>query len=206
MREAFFEETAKVENEQSADKKYIVYNGLSIFFYVIFGIFVTVVLYFGGVVWDSIEHAEGNVLVIVVNILGVVLPAAVFLFLGLLFYKLKVKAYTEYDYSIVSGTVSFARIIHNSKRKSVANMDCKEIERVGVYEGESYKKYLTREGIKVIRLFSTKTPAEGKKYYYLATNFEGVKTLFVIECSRPFLKTLFLFVGRSCIDREVIEK
>lgn len=192
MKEIFYEESAKIQNEKSAKIKYYTFKIVSITFYVMMGFWFFIFFNFTPVE----EFTKGN---IVVNIIMILLPLVFLFFSGFLFGKIKNKFYVDYDYAFVSGSVRIAKVIKNIKRKPVIKFDISAIEKMGKYGSETYAQYEKTPGIKKSILTSNMTPADGKDFYYLVVNVDETKNLLLMECSETFMVTILKYGNNKMI-------
>lgn len=191
MREVFYEECAKVKDEAKARRKYVLLKSVSIVFYVLAALWTILVFYaydFGG---------EGS---LVFKILFVVIPLVYFIFSGIIFGKFKNGARVDYDYTIVSGTVRFSKVMNDVKRKHIASFDCSAIERIGKYGSDTFSRYSAMPNKKLDVLTSNFKTADAGSLYYIVANVSGVKYVFVLECTERFISNILAFVNRTVIE------
>ena len=193
MREIFYEESVKVQNEKAETRKFNMYKTISTILYVLAGIW-AIMIYF---TLDTRIFTEGSVLL---GILYVVVPLVMFVGGGILFGIFKKKFYVEYDYTFVSGSIRIARVIKNYKRKPLLMFEARDIERLGKYDSETYYKYESMPGIKKTILTSNRTPSENKDFYYIVVNCEGEKKLLIIESTEIFLVNILQFAKRTILE------
>ena len=108
MQDVFYEECAKIQNEKTSKNKYYFIKTFSVISYVLAVVWVIIVFYgfdFSG---------EGLLL----KIIFVLLPLVMFILSGIFIGRIKDKMYVDYDYTFVSGSIRFSRVIKNIKRKT----------------------------------------------------------------------------------------
>lgn len=195
MQELFYEETAVVSNARPAKIRYYIIKTFSVISYVL------------AVVWLVINITlfplEGNVLL---NILFVAVPFAVFLASGILLGRIKDKFYVDYDYTFVTGSIRFSRVIKNVKRKSVLIFDTHNIEKIGRYGSNTFLRYAAMPNKKQIHLTSNVEPAEGKDFYYMVVNVNAQKYFLILECSELFLVNILKFTGKLVFEDDFFNK
>lgn len=195
MQEVFYEETAAITNAGPAKTKYYVIKTFSIISYVI------------AVVWLLINITvfplQGNILL---NILFVAVPFALFLASGILLGRIKDKFYVDYDYTFVTGSIRFSRVIKNVKRKNVLVFDTHNIEKIGRYGSNTCARYAAMPNKKQIYLTSNVEPAEGKDFYYIVANVNGQKYFLILECSESFLVNILKFTGKLVFEDDFFNK
>ena len=95
------------------------------------------------------------------------IPLALFLVSGILLGRLKDKFYVDYDYTFISGTIRFSKVIKNIKRKFIVSFDTSDIEKIGKYGSETYKRYSIMPGVKTQILTSNNVAEDNKEFFYI---------------------------------------
>ena len=189
MQEVFYEETAAVQSTGSAKTKYYIVKTLSVVSYTIAIIWLIIsVMFF---------PTQGNVLI---NILFAAIPFVLFLASGIVLGKMKDKLYVDYDYTFVSGSIRFSRVIKNVKRKGILKFDTSNIERIGRYGSDTFERYILAREKKKMILTSNQTPDDGKSFYYIVANVGGIKYIFVLECTETFISYVIRYSNRTVIE------
>lgn len=198
MQDIFYEESSKTREERSAKTKYYIFKTLSIISYVFFGIwlFLVVMLY----------QFKGSAGQIILGLLFALLPAAMFLASGILLGKFKDKFYVDYDYTLISGTIRFSKVIKEIKRKHIVSFETSELEKIGKYGSELYEKYSLMPDVKTVILTSNVTPDENKDFYYMVVNKDGEKKMYVIECTETFIVNVLKFSKRTVVDEALTRR
>ncbi|MBQ6922448.1 MAG: hypothetical protein IJQ66_05095, partial [Clostridia bacterium] len=101
MQDLFYEESVLTQNERSEKTKYYVFKTFSVVSYVI-------AVVWGIVMLMTFPFGSGNVLI---NILFVLIPLALFIASGIIIGKFKDRFCVDYDYTFVSGSIRFSKII-----------------------------------------------------------------------------------------------
>ena len=192
MQELFYEESSKTREERSAKTKYYIFKVLSVISYVFFGVWLFLFLMF--------YEFKGSIGQIILGMIFALLPAAIFLASGILLGKFKDKFYVDYDYTFVSGSIRFSKVIKEIKRKHIVSFETSELEKIGKYGSELYEKYLLMPDVKTVILTSNVTPDENKDFYYMVVNKDGEKKMYVIECTETFIVNVLKFAKRTVID------
>ena len=122
---------------------------------------------------------------------------------NLLFAKAKERLYVDYDYSILTGTVSFSKVVGNTKRKKIITIDISNIERIGKQTNSAYNNYAKMPDMIKKTLTANSEPSEGKDFYYIFFNAEGNKHLYIIECTRTFISNLVRFTRNIVLDGDI---
>lgn len=195
MQEVFYEETALTQNEAPAKRKYYVakiFMVVSYVFAVLWGI-----LSFTFII--DVKH-------LLSSLIFALIPLAMFIASGIVLGKFKDKFYVDYDYTLITGSLRFSKVIKNYKRKHIINFDASDIEKMGLYGSESYERYSLMPELKAKILTSNETPCDGKDFYYIVANFGGDKHMLVLECSETFIVNILKFTNRSILDPELVKK
>lgn len=191
MQELFYEESAEIINKKSATTKYNIFKTISIVSYVLCIIWAVIIL--------TIYPLSGNVLV---DLIGILFPFLAFLPVGIIFGKTKNRYYTEYDYTFVTGSIRISKVIKNYKRKFLLKFETSAIEKMGKYGSKTYMKYESMPGINKLILTSNYQAAEGKDFYYLTINHNGMKKLLVFECSELLMVNILKFSNKTIVEED----
>lgn len=189
MQEVFYEESARQQDAGAGKTKYYIFKTLSIISYVFVGIWVFLFVNF--------FVYEGNILL---NIIFALIPLAMFLVSGIILGKVKDRFYVDYDYTFVSGTLRFSKVIKNIKRKFIVSFECSDIEKIGKYGSETCNRYSLMPNVKKQILTSNDTPEEKKEFYYIVANTGGDKKMYILECTETFIANVYKFSKRIVLD------
>ncbi len=198
MQELFYEESSKTREERSAKTKYYIFKVLSVISYVFFGVWLLLFIMF--------YPFSGSAGQIILGMVFALLPAAMFLASGILLGKFKDKFYVDYDYTLISGTIRFSKVIKEIKRKHIVSFETSELEKIGKYGSELYEKYSLIPDVKTVILTSNVTPDENKDFYYMVVNKDGEKKMYVIECTETFIVNVLKFSKRTVVDEALTRR
>lgn len=198
MIETFYEESTGIADEKKERSKYNLFKIISIVFFVLLGLWVFFIFFF-----FDFSVAGQNVLG---TIIFIALPIIGFCGSGVFFAIMKNKYCIDYDYTFVSGSVRFSKIINNVKRKSICKFDASDVMLIGNYGSEEYERIEKTPQIKKILLTSNKQPAEGKDFYYIYATVDGNKKLLLLECTESFLINFIKYRGRGVIEKDFGKK
>ncbi len=190
MQEVFYEESASILNAKSASFKYNLLKTLSILSYVVLGIWLFVVIMF-------YEFNPKNILL---DIILLLIPTALFFVSGFILGRFKNKFYVEYDYTFVSGSIRFSKVIKNYKRKFIIKFECSDVEKIGRVGSETFEKYYSMQSINKSILTSNDEAGEGKDFYYIVVNTNEDKYLFILECTQTFLVNILKMTNRTVLE------
>ncbi len=189
MQEIFYEETTALVNEKSAKRKYNIYRTISIIAYVLAAV-MFFFMWFG-----SLEN-------ILAFVLFCVVPPILMLAFAIFAGRLKYRAYVEYDYTFVSGSLRIAKVMYHVKRKPLLKFEVADIFQLGKICSETYQKLSEAPDIKREIYTSNDEPGEGKDYYYLAVNLKDGKKLLVLECTETLLVNILKFAKKGIVEKD----
>ncbi len=189
MRDIFYEETVEIVKRDSAKRKYNLFNFLSVLSYVacVLCLIILTFIPLGGISF---------------YLFGV-LPVVIFFVGGVLLGVARDSFYVEYDYRFLSGEVIISRVINAKKRKKGVSFRCVDLERFGVYNSETYKKYQVMTNIYKSIMTSNVYPEKNKDFYYVVYNDKDKKRLIVIECTKQFVVYMMSFCNKFVFDEEL---
>ena len=102
---------------------------------------------------------------------------AVYLF----FYRDKLR--TEYEYTFTNGSLDFAMVFNNRKRKPLGSLNVAKVDAFGKVESGSFHRHSNTPGIKHLRWFLNR---EAELYYFVFSK-NGQKSLLVFEPSEEMV-------------------
>lgn len=120
----------------------------------------------------SLEFSVPNV-VITVLFIGM----AVYLF----FFRDKLR--TEYEYTFTNGTMDFAMVFNNKKRKSLGSLNIQKVDAFGKVQSGSFRRHTSGNDVKHLRWFLNRDA----DLYYFAFSKEGKKSVIVFEPSEEMV-------------------
>lgn len=125
----------------------------------------------------------------------------VFLILFMLYLKfVDGRINASYDYTFISGTIRFNKIIRNKKRKHVCHFEHTDVIKVGKMDSDSYHDILSSYKGKIVYLCANKN--DDKDYFYIYANGLDKKTLYVLECTDEFIKYIVSYAGNNVLEKE----
>ena len=193
MREIFYEESSHIQNEKKAKTIFIVFTVLAAIS------FIMMIFWFFMIGFVKVEDLKkGN---IVVNIIHLFVPSLMFLGLGILSMNFRSKFYVDYDYTFVTGSVRFSKIIRNVKRKNICSFNVEAIEKVGKVDSETFNMYLKMPGIKKKPLTLNVYPSN-EDFFYMVVNTDKGKELFILDCKEEFIATVLRYSNRGILEKD----
>ena len=192
MKEVFYEESASLINFKSEAVKFNVLKVISILAYVLLGVWLMIMMHF--------PLGEGSQ--IIISVILILIPSILFIVTGIIFGKVKNRFCVEYDYTFVSGSIRFSKVIKNSKRKFIVKFECSDIEKIGKLASETFEKYYIMPGVSKKILTGNSSAMENKDFYYLVVNVDGDKHIYVIECTETFLINILKFTSKRILEED----
>ena len=89
------------------------------------------------------------------------------------------KLLTEYEYTFTNGSLDFAEVYNNKKRKSLGSLNVRNVEAFGKVDSESFRRYISMPGIKKMNWFLNR---EAELYYFYFTK-ESDRKIIIFEPS-----------------------
>lgn len=100
---------------------------------------------------------------------------------------------TEYEYTFTNGTMDFAKVFNNRKRKSLGTMNVRNVEACGMVDSGSFRRYLSIPGVVRLNWFLNR---DARLFYFYFVK-DGKKSLMVLEPSEAMLELIKKFVGQG---------
>lgn len=191
-----YEECAQVIEQKSANTKFNTLRIISICSYIL-------AVAWGFFVWFFFDwNSSAGV---VFNILIAIVPLFLLILCGYLVGKYKNRFYADFDYILISGSIRISKVIHNTKRRDLFIFDTHDIEKIGMYNSETYCKYEQNINVIVNILTQNVTPAQNKDFYYMVVNTQGNKHLMVFECTKTFILNVVKFTSKKVLEQELLK-
>lgn len=189
MKELYYEETVEILNLKTAKARYKIFKLISVISYIMMALWIYVMM----------MYVLNPAYLTSYFLLGLG-PAVVFCATGVACSLIKNKFFTEYDYSVLTGSVRFSKIINRNKRKAIMSFSTSDIERIGRVGSETYNKFIKMPDVSKRTFTPNNTATEGKGFYYLFVNYRGSKLLLTIECSKIFISNIFSYCKRHVLE------
>ena len=110
---------------------------------------------------------------------GIVQIAATVIFIGIavLLYLFKDRLRTEYEYTFTNGTLDFAAVYNNRKRKALGTMNLKNIKACGKVASGSFNRYINAQGVKRSNWFVNREA----DLFYIYFEKDSTKRIIIME-------------------------
>ena len=96
------------------------------------------------------------------------------------------KLLTEYEYTFTNGSLDFAEVYNNKKRKSLGSLNVRNVESFGKVTSSSFQRYLNMPGVKRMNWFLNR---EAELYYFYFTK-ESDKKMIILEPSEEMVENI----------------
>ena len=93
------------------------------------------------------------------------------------------KLLTEYEYTFTNGSLDFAEVYNNKKRKSLGSLNVRNVEAFGKVDSDAFRRYLNMPGIKKMNWFLNR---EAELYYFYFTK-ESDRKMIIMEPSEEMV-------------------
>lgn len=93
------------------------------------------------------------------------------------------KLLTEYEYTFTNGSLDFAEVYNNKKRKSLGSLNVRNVEAFGKVDSEPFRRYISMPGIKKMNWFLNR---DAELYYFYFTK-ESDRKIIILEPSEEMV-------------------
>ncbi len=193
MRDIFYEETVINANFNNQKTAHTIFKSLAVISSI------TSILWFI-INFFTIDFAADG---LIIKLIIAFLPSLLFVLCTIIFIKLSNNFCVEFDYILVNNSLSFSKVIKNSKRINLLEIDVKRIERIGVYGSDSYYRYKNTPDVKEIYLTPNKTPNLNNRFIYVFINHNSQKKILILEASVELIKNMKNYINCYAIDEEL---
>ena len=115
--------------------------------------------------------------------LGALLPTAVMIGIAVYLWFTHDKFRTEYEYTFTNGSLDFAMVFNNKKRKSLGSLNVAKVDAFGKVQSGSFRRHTASKEVKHLRWFLNREA----ELYYFAFSKEGKKSVIVFEPSEDMV-------------------
>ena len=191
MKELFYEESSKNSDNKSGKVKFYVLKSLQVFSIIMI---IAIALFGVLIIEDFLKNLVANIIVAVVFF---ALFISTFIVLG----RIKEKYCVDYDYTLISGELRISKVIKDVKRVDLINVNLSSVEKIGKYNSGSFNQLLEKTGVKDVIYSSNVVACEGKGFYYIAYNDDGINVI-VLECTEKMIYNLLQFTGKKALEED----
>ena len=103
--------------------------------------------------------------------------------IALLLFLYRDRLRTEYEYTFTNGSLDFAMVFNNKKRKSLGSLNVAKVDAFGKVQSGSFRRHTAGNDVKHLRWFLNRDA----ELYYFAFSKEGKKSVIVFEPSEEMV-------------------
>ncbi|MBQ6174647.1 MAG: hypothetical protein IKS31_08615 [Clostridia bacterium] len=85
----------------------------------------------------------------------------------------------EYEYTFTNGSLDFAQVFNNKKRKSLGSLNVRTVDAFGPVNGQAFKRYISMQNTKQMRWFQNR---DGNLHYFCFQK-DSVRKIIIMEPS-----------------------
>ena len=111
----------------------------------------------------------------VATVIITIIPIAIAIYLWIIHDRFR----TEYEYTFTNGSLDFAMVFNNKKRKSLGSLNVAKVDAFGKVQSGSFRRHTASKEVKHLRWFLNRD----SELYYLAFSKEGKKSVIIFEPS-----------------------
>ena len=115
--------------------------------------------------------------------IGTIVTTVVFVGIAVYLWMTHDKLRTEYEYTFTNGSLDFAMVFNNKKRKSLGSLNVAKVDAFGKVSSGSFRRHTCGNDVKHLRWFLNREA----ELYYLAFSKEGKKSVIVFEPSEEMV-------------------
>ena len=113
------------------------------------------------------------------TVIATLIPLAIAVYLWMIHDRFR----TEYEYTFTNGSLDFAMVFNNKKRKSLGSLNVAKVDAFGKVSSGSFRRHTSGNNIKHLRWFLNRD----SELYYIAFSKEGAKSVIVFEPSEEMV-------------------
>ena len=96
----------------------------------------------------------------------------------------------EFEYTFTNGTLDFAQVFNNKKRKNLGSLNCKTVDAFGKVSSQSFQRYISMPGVKQRRWFLNRDA----ELYYFYFQKDANKHMIVMEPSEQMVEYIRFYL------------
>ena len=115
----------------------------------------------------------------VATVIITIIPLAIAVYLWIIHDRVR----TEYEYTFTNGSLDFAMVFNNKKRKSLGSLNVAKVDAFGKVSSGSFRRHTSGNNIKHLRWFLNRD----SELYYIAFSKDSQKSVIVFEPSEEMV-------------------
>ena len=128
--------------------------------------------------------------------LGTIIPTVLFIGIAVYLWFHHDKFRTEYEYTFTNGTLDFAMVFNNKKRKSLGSLNVAKVDAFGKVSSGSFRRHTAGNDVKHLRWFLNREA----ELYYVAFSKEGKKSVIIFEPSEQMFSYIKHYLHYGAIQ------
>ena len=97
---------------------------------------------------------------------------------------------TEYEYTFTNGSLDFAEVYNNKKRKTLGSLNVKTVDAFGKVSSGSFNRYVNMPGIKKMNWFLNRDA----ELYYFYFSKDSAKKMIILEPSEAMVENIKFYL------------
>lgn len=97
---------------------------------------------------------------------------------------------TEYEYTFTNGSLDFAEVYNNKKRKTLGSLNVKTVDAFGKVSSGSFNRYVNMPGIKKMNWFLNRDA----ELYYFYFSKDSAKKMIILEPSEEMVENIKIYL------------
>ena len=115
----------------------------------------------------------------VATVITTIIPIAIAIYLWIIHDRFR----TEYEYTFTNGSLDFAMVFNNKKRKSLGSLNVAKVDAFGKVQSGSFRRHTSANNVKHLRWFLNRD----SELYYLAFSKDSQKSVIIFEPSEEMV-------------------
>ena len=115
----------------------------------------------------------------VATVIITIIPIAIAIYLWIIHDRFR----TEYEYTFTNGSLDFAMVFNNKKRKSLGSLNVAKVDAFGKVSSGSFRRHTSANNVKHLRWFLNRD----SELYYIAFSKESQKSVIIFEPSEEMV-------------------
>lgn len=186
MVEAFYEETILDANKDKNQKKYNFFNAVMVITIALLIAYAIIVVPLLPLSWTIIFTG--------------VLPLVIIGVSAFFSAKFRDMYCVDYDYSFVSGDIKIIKVINDKKNRLGVSFRCVDLEKIGKYDSQTFKKYSLMPNSKIYYMTSNEYPTKNNDFYYVVFTAKEERKIIILECSKKFISHVIYSSDRTILE------
>ena len=125
--------------------------------------------------------------------LGTIVPTVLFIGIAVYLWLTHDKMRTEYEYTFTNGSLDFAMVYNNKRRKNLGALNVSKVDAFGKVSSGSFHRHTSAPDVKHLRWFLNREA----ELYYFAFSKEGKKSVIVFEPSEEMVDMIKHYLPRG---------